>query len=166
MIEHRTDGPDRTHSETDADKKQKHMRRLAWLLDESIRLPGGFRIGADGILGLIPGIGDISTAALSGYIIYQARELGAPKSVLFRMAINVIIETVIGTIPLIGDLFDFYFKSNLRNLALLKKFQDRPKSTVRESRVKSAGFALLLVLIAGLIIAVPVLLLIALIKAV
>ena len=147
------------------EKQQKQLRHLAWLLDESVPLPGGYRIGVDGILGLIPGIGDISTALLSSYIIYQARALGAPKSLLFRMAINVALETAIGSIPLFGDLFDFYFKANLRNLALLEEFHQHPKTVVNKSRFQVAGFALLVTLLVGLIIALPLLLLVALIKA-
>ncbi len=145
-------------------KLQKQLRRLAWLLDESIPLPGGYRIGVDGILGLIPGIGDISTALLSSYILYQARALGAPKSLLFRMAINVLLETAIGSIPLFGDLFDFYFKANLRNLALLDQFHQHPKAVVGKSRLQVTGFVLLLALLISLIIALPILLLVALIE--
>ncbi len=105
----------------------KSIERLAWFLDESVRLPGGFRIGMDGILGLIPGIGDLSGAAISGYILYLARQQGASKTLLMRMGWNVLLETVIGSIPLIGDLFDFYYKANLRNLALLRKFQQKAR---------------------------------------
>jgi hypothetical protein len=146
-------------------RQHKQLRRLAWLLDESIPLPGGYRIGVDGILGLIPGVGDISTALLSSYVIYQARALGAPKSLLFRMGINVVLETIIGMVPLLGDLFDFYFKANLRNMALLDEFLQHPKITVRKSRIQAAGFVLLVTLLVGLVVSVPLLLLIALIRA-
>lgn len=102
--------------------REKRMRRLAWLLDESIRLPGGFRIGVDGILGLIPGIGDMAGAIIGSYLIYQARQLGAPRTLLFRMLANTVLEAVIGSLPLAGDLFDFYFKANSRNLKLLQAY--------------------------------------------
>lgn len=109
----------------EAINREKRMQRLAWLLDESIRLPGGFRIGADGILGLIPGIGDVTGAVIGSYIIYEARQMGAPRTLLFRMFGNTVLETLIGSIPLIGDLFDFYFKANSRNLKLLQYYYHR-----------------------------------------
>jgi len=99
----------------------KRVEQLGWLMDEAVPLPGGFRIGLDGIVGLIPGIGDVGSFLVSIYIINEARRLGVPRFTLFRMIFNVTIDTLIGAIPLIGDLFDFYYKSNTRNLALLKK---------------------------------------------
>lgn len=101
--------------------QEKRVQRLAWLLDESVRLPGGFRVGVDGLLGLVPGIGDLSGAAISAYLIYQAHQMGAPRTLLARMATNVALETTIGSIPLIGDIFDFYYKANSRNMRLLKR---------------------------------------------
>lgn len=99
----------------------QRIQRLSYLLDECVRLPGGFRIGLDGLIGLIPGVGDIATMAISGYVINEARRYNLPWYITARMIFNVVIETVIGFIPLIGDAFDFYFKANTRNLALLKK---------------------------------------------
>lgn len=99
--------------------EEERLKAYARLLDSAIRLPGGFRIGLDGIVGLIPGIGDILGAGLSGYFIYAASRLGIPGSVVARMIINTLIETVIGAIPIIGDIFDFVFKANDRNARLL-----------------------------------------------
>lgn len=96
------------------------VHRLAWLLDESIRLPGGLRIGLDGILGLIPGVGDLVGMGLSGVIIADAARRGVSGAILVRMVINVLIETVVGAIPLFGDLFDFVWKANSRNLRLME----------------------------------------------
>src|SRR5215217_983180 len=93
------------------------LRRLAVLLDSAIRLPGGFRIGADGLIGLAPGVGDALTTALAAYIVYEASQLGLPRHKLWRMAGNVAIDSVVGAVPLLGDLFDVVFKANLRNLA-------------------------------------------------
>lgn len=89
-----------------------NIRRLAWLLDSSIRLPGGFRIGLDGIIGLIPGVGDLLASSLSMYIIGQAARLNVPAIVLVRMVENVALELVVGSIPVIGDIFGFAFKAN------------------------------------------------------
>lgn len=103
-------------------RSMKRLHRLAWLLDGSIRLPGGLRIGADGILGLIPGVGDFAAAAVSSYIIYEARAAGVPRRLLWRMAGNTLVDAIIGAIPIAGDLFDFYFKANLRNMRLLEDY--------------------------------------------
>jgi hypothetical protein len=104
-----------------ATAKLKRLRALAWLLDNSIPLPGGFRIGLDPILGLIPGLGDALGAVLALYIIYEARQLGASRTLLLRMLGNMAIDAVLGSVPIIGDLFDAGFKANMRNLALLEK---------------------------------------------
>src|SRR5688572_26569735 len=95
-----------------ADERMQRLRALAWLLDNSIPLPGGFRIGVDALLGLIPGIGDAMGALISAYIVNEARNMGAPRSVLLRMMGNVMLETMIGAIPFAGDLFDAAYKAN------------------------------------------------------
>lgn len=98
------------------------VRRLAKLMDAQFRLPGTqFRFGLDGILGLIPGAGDLGTFAVSGYMLVIMARNGASGFVLARMAVNVIIDALIGSIPLIGDLFDFAFKANTRNLRLMEE---------------------------------------------
>lgn len=143
----------------------RRMQSLAWLLDNSIPLPGGFRIGLDAILGLLPGVGDAVGALLSAYIINEARSMGVPKSVLWRMMGNVMLETVIGSIPFAGDLFDAAYKANMRNLALLERFQRDPIASRRSSRLFVGGFTLLLALFAVAIVAIPVLVIVALVKA-
>lgn len=100
----------------------KRLARLAWMLDSSIRLPGGFRVGLDGIIGLIPGIGDLIGAGLSSYIVVEAARLKVPFRVLARMGLNVLIELVVGIVPIFGDIFDFAFKANLRNVRLLNEY--------------------------------------------
>ena len=112
------------------------IRRLAWLLDSAIRLPGGFRIGLDGIVGLVPGIGDALGLLASTYIVVRARRFGVPGVVLARMIGNVALEFVIGTIPVLGDLFDFAFKANLRNLALMEQYLVNERHARRSSRVR------------------------------
>jgi hypothetical protein len=111
----------------------RRLKSLAYLLDESIRLPGGYRIGWDGIIGLIPGIGDVAGLAVSAYIIAEAARLGAPKSVLLRMSANTAIDTIVGAIPLLGDLFDLAFKANRQNLRLLQSHLEAPQRTRRIS---------------------------------
>jgi hypothetical protein len=142
----------------------QRLRSLAWLLDNSIPLPGGFRIGVDALIGIIPGIGDAIGALLSAYIINEARALGAPRSVLVRMIGNVMIETVVGAIPFAGDLFDAAFKANTRNLALLARYQLDPIGSRRSSRFFVAGFSLALAAVVILMIAIPVLVVIGIVK--
>ena len=143
-------------SSRDKERIQR-LRTLAWLLDNSIPLPGGYRIGIDALIGLVPGIGDAIGALLSAYIVNEARALGAPRSVLLRMIGNVMIETVIGSIPFAGDLFDAAFKANSRNLALLARYQLDPVGSQRSSRWFVIGFSLMLALCVILMIAIPVL---------
>jgi len=98
------------------------VRKLAHLLDSSFGLPGtSVRFGLDSLLGLIPGIGDIVGGLLSGYIVYEALRLHAPKRLLLRMLGNIAIDTAIGAIPIAGDLFDVVWKANRRNLQLLNR---------------------------------------------
>jgi len=131
------------------------ISRLSWLLDESIPLPGGFRIGWDGIIGLIPGLGDLLGLAASSYILYLAAQAGTGKVVLLRMAINILLETTIGSIPVIGDLFDFLFKANSRNLRLLQRYTEAPSRVRRISVVWLLVFLLLtLAIVAGIVVLV------------
>jgi hypothetical protein len=99
---------------------EQRLQRVAWLLDEAFRIPGTQqRFGVDALIGLIPGVGDTIGALLSTYIIVEAARRGASVWTVARMLGNVAVETVIGAIPLLGDLFDVVFKANMRNLALL-----------------------------------------------
>ena len=89
-------------------------------MDTALRLPGTrISLGSDSVLGLIPGIGDFAGAAVSLFIVNEARRLGVPNDKLAKMLVNVGVDTVAGSVPLFGDVFDVYFKSNRRNLALV-----------------------------------------------
>lgn len=148
----------------DSRARLQRLRQMAWMLDNSIPLPGGFRIGLDAIIGLIPGIGDAIGALFSAFILNEARQLGAPRSVLLRMSGNVLIETIIGAIPFIGDLFDMGFKANMRNIALLEQHHLDPSGTARGSRVFVALFFLFLIALVAAIVAVPILVVIAFVR--
>lgn len=129
------------------------LDRLAWWLDSSIPVPGtSWRIGLDGLIGLIPGIGDLTAGALSSYILLQAVKLGVPASVIARMALNVILESVLGTIPLLGDVFDFAFKANQRNVQLMRHYVTDP-GTVKKRSILTVVTVVVLV-IAALVLAV------------
>jgi hypothetical protein len=149
----------------DTNARMQRIRSLAWLLDNSIPLPGGYRIGVDALIGLVPGLGDAVGALLSAYIINEARALGAPRSILMRMTGNVLLETIIGAIPFAGDLFDAAFKANSRNLALLAKYQLDPISARRSSRFFVVGFSLLLGLLVLAMVAIPILVVLLIVRA-
>lgn len=133
-------------------EKKDFAQRLGWFLDNSIRLPGGFRIGVDGLLGLIPGVGDAIGGLLSGMIIYHAHQKGVPLLIKLRMLINILIDSSLGAIPIIGDIFDFVWKSNQRNADLMAAYQQRPEQVKRRSLVENLiFFTLLIVILAGTI---------------
>ena len=130
------------HKPVNPDTTRQKLKALAWWLDSSIRLPGGFRNGADAIVGLVPFLGDVLGLLLSGYIVLQAARLRAPWSVLAHMLLNVAIEGVIGLVPLAGDVFDAAWKANLRNISLLEGYLDQPAATATTSRRLFAVLAL------------------------
>lgn len=101
------------------------MNKLAWLLDNSIRIPIiNYRIGLDAVVGLIPGFGDVAGLLVSSVIVLQAIRLGVPRATLMRMLLNIALEATIGLIPILGDIFDATFKANARNVLLLNQAID------------------------------------------
>ena len=113
----------------------ERYRRFAWLLDESIKVPFlPFRIGLDSIVGLVPGAGDLLLGTMGTYALFVAWRLGAPGAVLARMLANLTVDTLVGSIPLLGDLFDAGFKANTRNRRVLEQWLDHPHRTARRSR--------------------------------
>lgn len=103
-------------------KRLQRLRALARLMDSAIRVPGlNWRIGLDSLIGLAPGVGDAAGFCVSAYALLEARRLGAPATLLLRMGLNIALDAVVGSIPLVGDLFDAGFKANRRNLRLLER---------------------------------------------
>ncbi len=102
-------------------------------MDSQFRL-GGFRFGLDGVLGLIPGVGDIVTTGISIYIIAEAARAGCSPTTLIRMALNLALENIADMVPILGNVFDFLWKSNTRNIALLDQHLANPKHTTHQSR--------------------------------
>ena len=100
----------------------RQLAMLAKLMDTQFKVPGtNFRFGLDAIIGLIPGVGDLATFGISGFMLMIMARNGASGFVLARMILNVLIDTVVGAIPLVGDLFDFGFKSNTKNIRLMQE---------------------------------------------
>lgn len=135
------------------------LRGLSRLLDSSFRIPLiNYRIGLDPILGLIPGVGDAITLLPAGYIIFEAYRLGTPSGTLVRMLANVGLETLVGTVPLVGDIFDATFKANTRNLALLEHYlgplADRPLAKPQRRGILWFLIGLLLLCAAGVVLTI------------
>lgn len=113
----------------------ERLRAMSRLLDNAFTIPGTrYQFGLDALIGLVPGLGDAVSAVFSGYLVLQASRLGAPRSVVTRMIANVAIDTIVGWIPLLGDLFDVVWKSNVRNMALLEDHLRHPAAAKAGSR--------------------------------
>lgn len=126
------------------------VETIAWLLDNSIPIPGtGRRIGIDAIVGFVPGLGDVVSGAIGLLVVARGAALGLPRVVIARMLVNTLLDFLIGSIPVIGDAFDLWFKANARNVGLMRAYLgDQDRSTAPEW----AFFAVLagtLVLVAG-----------------
>lgn len=116
----------------EADRRLGRLRKLAWFLDRSIPI-GKWRIGADPLIGLLPGAGDWIGGLLSIYVLYEGARLGLPMRVLSRMGGNILVETIVGAVPFLGDLFDFAWQANARNVALIEEHY-RPGMRARPLR--------------------------------
>jgi hypothetical protein len=141
------------------ERKRQHrelealFKWLAFVMDEFVRLPGTkFRFGLDPLIGLLPGLGDTGSAVISAMALLAAARRGLPKILLARMSFNILINEAIGIIPVVGDAFSFWFKSNSRNYDLLKRHTAAPRRSTRGDWVFVALVlsALLLILVASL----------------
>ena len=133
---------------------------LAYIMDEVIRVPGTqFRFGLDPLIGLIPGIGDTSSALVSAFALIQAVRLGVPKILLMRMALNILTNEVIGVVPVVGDAFSFWFKSNARNYEIIKHHRLGTSAPKRSDWLFVLGilFLLFVIVCAGIAISFLVL---------
>jgi Domain of unknown function (DUF4112) len=132
----------------------EHLRTLSRLLDSAFVVPGtNYRFGLDALIGLVPGLGDLVSAMFSGYLVLQASRLGAPRSVVSRMLANIALDTAVGWVPLLGDIFDVAWKSNNRNMALLEQHLQDPARARKGSRLAIAALvAVLLVFLTGAVV--------------
>jgi hypothetical protein len=129
-----------------ADARLRGVERIARLMDSQFRLPGTrFRFGLDPLLGLLPIVGDLSTLAVSSALLLTMFRHGASGAVVVRMALNILLDTVVGAIPLVGNLFDFAYKSNERNVALLRRHY-------AEGRHGGSGKGLVALLLLGFLV--------------
>jgi hypothetical protein len=138
---------------TSEDPRLTRVRTLARALDSAVPIPGtSFRFGLDPVLGLVPGLGDLAGAVLSGYIVLAGIRMGVSRSGVLRMLGNIAIDTFVGSIPIVGDLFDAGWKSNNRNVALIERHMADPGTTRMANRfvILGAVVALLLLVSAGI----------------
>ena len=147
----------RTSPQTD-----EALDQLATLLDDAFAIPGTrIRFGIDSLIGLVPGLGDIITGVMSLFIVYAGWQRGIPKVTQARMMMNIVIDTALGAVPLVGDVFDVAWKANRKNMRLLKRASEEPS---RRNTATDWLFFLLLLAVAFLVIAVPVVLLITVVR--
>jgi hypothetical protein len=130
----------------------QRLRQMSHLLDNAITIPGtGYRFGLDPILGLLPGGGDVLTGVMSIYIVFEAARMGLPAPTLGRMGFNILLDTLSGTVPVLGDLFDVTWKANSQNVALLEKHIANPMpSRAADKLFAVVVIAALLALVLGM----------------
>ncbi len=130
----------------------KGIHTLAKLMDSQFRIPGTeYRFGLDSVIGLIPGVGDLSTFAVSGYMLTLMAKNGASGFVMARMILNILIDAIIGSIPLIGDIFDLGFKANMRNMKLMQEHYQEGRHRGSSWKVIFPVLLVLFLVIAALI---------------
>jgi len=116
-------------------RELERLRALARLFDQAFKVPGtNWRFGIDALFGLVPGLGDVIGALVAVYALRVARTLRAPGAIQLHMLSNIAIDALVGTVPVIGDLFDFVYKAQTRNLALLETWIQSPDHAARRSR--------------------------------
>ena len=130
---------DTSHRNTDDVERGRRglerLRVLAALSDQAFSVPGTkWRFGIDALLGLVPGVGDLAGALLAVYAMRVARQLRAPMEVQLHLLSNIALDALVGTVPILGDAFDFVFKAQTRNLALLDAWVAKPRPTAKRSR--------------------------------
>jgi len=124
------------------------IERLSWLMDDLIRIPGlGWRFGLDALVGLIPGFGDTASSLASFYILASAVRYGVPKVTILRMGMNVGIDYLVGSLPLVGDLFDAWWKSNHMNVELLRKRATVSRKDARQGEISDWLFVGMIILL-------------------
>jgi hypothetical protein len=122
----------------DAASVRRRLEAMETLLERAFKLPVVNRpIGLDAIVGLIPVVGDLITASMGAWLLWEARNLGMSKFQLARMAGNIGMDSLLGAVPLVGDLFDFAYRSNTKNLRIIKRYLDKhhPSTMILEGEV-------------------------------
>ena len=131
-------------------QRVERLQRLARLWDSAFRIPGTqVRVGLDPLVGLVPGLGDAAGALVAAYIVLEAARADVPGGTLLRMLANVAIDALLGTVPVVGDIFDVAWRANLRNIALIERHLADPHAARRASRAWIAAVLAALLLLTG-----------------
>lgn len=138
--------PDRSRALTE-------VETLAWILDNSIPVPGtgGRRFGIDAIIGFVPVVGDLVSGGIGLFVVWRASRLGLPRVVVARMLANSAIDLAIGSIPVLGDAFDLWFKANTRNIGLMRRHLEHPEASTRDEWLVLLGLVGVVVLVVALV---------------
>ncbi len=138
-----------TPREADRSRALGEVEFLAWLLDNSIPVPGtgGRRFGIDALIGFVPVVGDIFGGLMSVIVVWRGSRMGLPRIVVLRMLTNAAVDFVVGAVPLAGDAFDLWFKVNERNLGLIRRHLERPETSTRNDWLVVIGFLAAIVLL-------------------
>ena len=139
-----------TYEAVEKARRDPVIEYLEWLTERAIPV-GRWSFGLDGILGLVPGLGDLASGLVASYIIARAAQAGVPRAALARMMTNVAIDTLVGSIPIVGDLFDFLYKANTKNLRIYQE-----SMVGRREPVKDWATVVLFVALALVLLAIPV----------
>ncbi|CAO4167380.1 DUF4112 domain-containing protein [Methylorubrum populi] len=132
----------RRFTDTGTEASLQRLEQLAHVMDTLFVLPGiNRRVGLDAVIGLVPVLGDIAGMAIASYIVYEAKRLGAPRWLVWRMMANVALDGAVGSVPLAGDLLDAAFKANRRNVRLLRRHLER-KGDLRPSEIEGTAVRL------------------------
>jgi hypothetical protein len=135
----------------------ERLRQISQLLDSAFEIPGtSYRVGLDPVIGLVPWVGDLVSPLFTIALLWQAREMALPRVVQLRMVINVAIDALVGAIPVAGDLFDFAWKANDRNMALLERHAHTARRASAGDWLFVAGIIVALLLIAAAPVALAV----------
>jgi len=130
----------------------KDIEKLAKLMDAQFKVPGtNIRFGLDSLIGLIPGVGDLSTFAVSGYMVWVLAHNGASGFLLARMVLNILIDAIVGMVPLLGDIFDIAFKANIRNMKLMQQHYTEGRHKGSAWKIILPVLIVLFVIIGGII---------------
>ena len=141
------------HASDDQSRALAEVETIAWLLDNSITVPGtgGRRFGIDAVIGFVPVVGDLISGGIGLFVVWRGSRLGLPRVVVARMLANTAIDMAIGAIPVLGDAFDLWFKANTRNLGLMRRHLEQPDLSTRSDWVVLLGLVGAVVLVVVLL---------------
>jgi hypothetical protein len=136
------------------EKVKNQLDQIAWFLDNAFKVPGvNWRFGAEALIGLIPGAGDIISGAIGLMLLFRAFQFKLPKIVILRMIVNTLLDITIGAVPFLGDVFDFIFKANSKNMAMFREYAEQPaQSTTRHWVFLGAVAAIFGLVVLGIIV--------------